>query len=338
MVRFILLCSILAFLQPDGHRGILAQSEIDWSVKINTDQITQTDKRIFNELESNIVQFMEGISWTDDRFRPEERIEATIFLTISEVFEESNKGGGASVVVPDAYKATVAVQSSRPIYGTAEKTPVFNFQDRFVQFKYQQGEGIQYSEQSYTGDLPNILAFYSFLVLGFDYDTFSPRGGEPFFQKAQDLYNRLPSEVQNTQGWRSGNKSRNRYWILENILEGRMLVLRRAYYTYHRLGLDMMTTDVAAARANVTLAIEDAVKANQAYPNTMYAQAFVDAKREEIVEIYKGATGPEQNKVISAMSRLDPSQASTYRNIRFPAGRRPAINRSPVRRNTRGKR
>lgn len=334
MVRSLLVCTFLILLGTCGY----AQSEIDWTVKINTDQITQTDKRIFNELESQIVRFLDGIFWTKDRFLPEERVEATIFLTISEVFEESNKGGGASVVVPDVYKATVAVQSSRPIYGTTEKTPVFNFQDRFVQFQYQRGEGIQYSEQTYTGDLANILAFYSYMILGFDYDTFSPRGGEELFKKAQDLYNRLPTEIQNTQGWRSGNKSRNRYWLLENVLEGRMLVLRRAYYTYHRLGLDMMTTDVAAARANITLAIEDAVKANQAYPNTMYAQAFVDAKREEIVEIYKGATGPEQNTVISAMSRLDPSKASTYRNIRFTGGRRPSVSRAPVRRNTRGKR
>jgi hypothetical protein len=137
MVRYLLFCSLLVLLCSGS---MLAQSEIDWSVKVNTDQMTQTDKRILTELESQIVQFLEGITWTDDRFLPEERIEATIFFTLSEVFEESNKGGGASVVVPDVYKATVAVQSSRPIYGTSEKTPVFNFQDRFVQFQYQRGK------------------------------------------------------------------------------------------------------------------------------------------------------------------------------------------------------
>jgi len=329
-VRSTLLCSFFLLLCT----CVSAQSEIEWTININTEQIVQTDKRIFNSLEKDIFTFLRGQVWTNDKFNEEERIEATLFLTISEVFEESN---GTSTPIPDQYKGTLAIQSQRPIYGTSERTPVLNTQDKFINFSYRQGEGILYSEQSYGGDLGHIFAFYSLMILGLDYDTFSPLGGQPFFDEAQELYNRLPTEVSTTQGWRSGNKSRNRYYLMENILSPRMLPLRRGYYNYHRLGLDMMTTDPVAARNNITLAIEDAQKANQAYPSSVYVQAFVDAKREEIIEIYKGATGIEQNTVISAMSRIDPSQSGSYRGIRSTGARRPSPSRVPVARNTRRK-
>lgn len=313
---------------------VRAQGEIDWTLNLNTEQIRATDKRIFNSLEKDIIEFLNGQLWTDDRFEVEERVEVTLFLTVAEVFEKSQKGEGVQVAVPNLYTATLAIQSLRPVYNTAEKTPVLNTLDQNIVFTYRQGEGVQYSEQSYLSDLGSILAFYSYIILGMDYDTFSPLGGDPLFDKAQALYNRLPANVSGGQtagkrnGWSSGGKTRNRYYLLENLTNPRMLPLRRAYYNYHRLGLDMITTDLIAARNNITLAIEDAQKANQSDPQTVYVQAFVDAKREEIIGIYKGATAVEQNTVIQAMSRIDPSKASNYRNIRYrpAAGRRPAGN------------
>ncbi len=337
MQRFYLLCSFVLLLGT----CVRAQGEIKWTVNMNTDQIVQTDKRIFNLLEKDIITFLNSQNWTSDRFEEEERIEATMFFTVSEVFEQSSKGDGASVAVPNAYRATVAIQSLRPVYNTAEKTPVLNTLDKSVEFTYREGEGIQYAEQNYLSDLGTIFAFYSYIIIGLDYDTFSPLGGDPYFTKAQELYNRLPTNITNdvNNGWSSQAKKRNRYWLMENILQPRMLPLRRAYYTYHRQGLDLMTEDVMAARNNITLAIEDVQKANQAYPQTMYVQAFVDAKRDEIIEIYKGATGVEQNTVIAAMTRVDPSKSASYRNIRMNTSlRRPSAgSRAPVSRSGLGK-
>lgn len=330
-LRFPLFCSFILLLCT----CVSAQGEIRWTINMNTDQIVQTDKRIFNSLEKDLVTFLNNQVWTEDRFEPEERIEATLFFTISEKMEKSAKGDGAQVAVPNAFKATVAIQSLRPVYGTGEKTPVLNTLDKFVEFNYRQGEGIQYSEQNYLSDLGAIFAFYSYIILGLDYDTFSPLGGEPLFQKAQELYNRLPTNITNDtdNGWSANGKQRNRYFLLENITSPRMLPLRRAYYAYHRTGLDLMQQDVISGRNNITLAIEDAQKANQAYPQTVYAQAFVDAKRDEIIEIYKGATGIEQNTVIQSMSRLDPSKSSAYRGIRsrVTPGRGGVTRRSTVR-------
>ena len=294
----------------------LAQGPIEFTVNINTQQITQADPGIFKTLERDLNLFLNNTPWTEDRFTEDERIEASIFLTVSEVEEDGNT---AAVIVPNRYQATLAIQSSRPVYGTGERTPVFNYQDKRVEFNYQQFEAIQISEQSFTGELAATMAFYAYLILGFDYDTFAPLGGQPHFEQAQELYNRLPSGIQLQDGWKS-DKSRNRYFLMENVLQPRMLPLRRAYYTYHRLGLDMMTTDVVQARRNVTLAVEDAKTANQAYLNSVYAQAFVDAKREEIIEIYQGATGPEQSAIIQTMQRLDPSKAGDYRQIRSGGG------------------
>ncbi len=300
-----------------------AQSEINWTVNLNTQQVTQTDKRVFATLEKDLAIFLNGRTWTDDRFEEEERIEATLFLTLVE--QTRDNGTGGEELIPNRFGGTLAVQTSRPVYGITEVSPIMNYQDQQLNFGYEQFEAIQLSEQSFTSELSSLMGFYAYLILGMDYDTFSPLGGEPFYQQAQEIYNRLPSSVANSGGWTPVGKANNRYLLLENLLSPRMLPMRRASYTYHRLGLDQMITDPVAARKSITLAIEDVQAANQAYPSSALVQAFVDAKRTEIIEIYKGATPPEQNAVIQMMSRIDPSKSGDYRAIRSsgaPAGRR----------------
>ena len=324
--------TLLLLLLTSGFLG--AQSEINWTVTINTQQITQTDRQVFEALERDLVTFLNGTTWTQDRFEEEERIDATLILTLAEVSEESNSGNAQ--VVPNRYKGTIAIQTSRPIYGTGQATPVLNYQDPRLEFGYEQFQGFQYSTQTFTGELSAIVAFYCYLVIGMDYDTFSPLGGQPFFERAQELYNRLPSGVADASGWTPAGKTNNRYLLLENLLSPRMLPMRRAAYNYHRLGLDQMITDPMEARKNITLAIQDAQSANQTYPNNALVQAFIDAKREEIIQIYQGANGAEQNAVIEMLSRIDPSQAGKYREIRNTG--RGAGARRPVRNGQAGKR
>jgi hypothetical protein len=314
-MRFLIPFVLIPLLLP-------AQSEIDWTININTQQITQADKSIFATLEKDLSIFLNGRTWTDDRFEPDERIDATLFLTLSEVAAEDGEG-----VRPDQYKGTLAIQTSRPIYGTGEVTPVLNYQDQRLEFGYEQFEAIQLSEQSFTSELASILGFYAYLALGLDYDTFSPLGGQVYYEQAQTIYNLLPNNIANSSGWTAAGKVNNRFFLLENLLSGRMLPVRRALYTYHRLGLDMMLVDPASARKNILLAIEDLQAANQAYPNSALIQTVVDGKREEIIEIFKGASGPEQNTVISMMSRIDPSQSGRYREIRNTAPSRGRVGR-----------
>lgn len=309
--------------------GISAQSEIKWTVNLNTQQVTQTDKNVFSTLEQELVTFLNSRTWTEDVFEEDERIEATMYLTLSEVTRET---GAGEEVVPNQFKGTLALQTSRPIYGTGEVTPVLNYQDKSLSFTYEQFQAIQLSDQTFTSELASILGFYAYIVLGMDYDTFSALGGQPFFEQAQQLYNRLPAGLLNSAGWTSAGKPNNRYLLLENLLSPRMLPMRRAAYTYHRLGLDQMVTDPLLARQNITLAVEDVQSANQTYPNSALVQSFVDAKREEIIEIYQGASGPEQAAVIQMMSRIDPSKAASYRDIRGGGGGRQANRRQAGRR------
>ncbi len=290
-----------------------AQSEINWTLNVNTQQITQTDKRVFETLEKDLLTFLNGRTWTNDRFLEEERIDATLFLTLAEVTREA---GGGEQLVPNRYSGTLAIQTSRPIYGTGQATPVLNYQDKRLEFSYEQFEAIQLSEQSFTSELASILGFYAYLVIGMDYDTFSPMGGQPYFEQAQALYNRLPNGLANSGGWTAAGKTNNRYFLLENLLSPRMVPMRRASYTYHRLGLDQILLDPAAARNAMTLAIEDMQAANQSYPNSALVQSFVDAKREEIIAVYQGGNPAEQAAVIQMMSRIDPAQSGTYRSIR----------------------
>ncbi|PPK84077.1 uncharacterized protein DUF4835 [Neolewinella xylanilytica] len=312
----------LAFLLLFASTLLRAQSEIKWTVNLNTQQITQTDANVFKTLEQELVNFLNSRTWTDDVFQEEERIEATLFLTLSEA---TTANGDNEEIIPNRYTGTLAIQSARPIFGTGEVTPVLNYQDKRLEFTYEQFQAIQLSDQTFTSELSSIIGFYAYIVLGMDYDTFSALGGQPYFEQAQQLYNRLPAALLNSGGWTSAGKTNNRYLLLENLLSPRMLPMRRAAYTYHRLGLDQMLTDPLAARQNITLAIQDVQSANQVYPNSALVQSFVDAKREEIIQIYTGATGAEQNAIIEMLSRIDPSKAGSYREIR--SGGSGAINR-----------
>lgn len=316
MIRSIIILLFVLALHPRA----AAQGEIQWTVNINTDQITQTDPRVFKTLEKDLSIFLNGQVWTQDRFEDEERLDATIFLTLMEIERETASG---AEVVPEQFKGNLALQVVRPVYGTGEVTPTLNYQDERLQFSYAQFDAIQFSEQTYTTQLASLMAYYSYIILGLDYDTFAPMGGQPYYEAAQEIYNRLPQNVANSSGWTAAGRSQNRYALLENLLNPRMIPARRALYNYHRLGLDLMVIDPVSARKNITLAIEDLKIANQDIPNSALVQAIVDAKREEIINIYAGAPGAEQNAVISMMSQIDPSKSGQYRQIRNGANRRP---------------
>ncbi len=286
--------------------SVAAQSEINFSIRFNTQQIQTVELAVLETLERDIRTFLNGTAWTRDAFLPEERINCNLVFTVKEEVDKS----------PNYYEIDLAVQSSRPIYGSDQQTALFNYLDNGISFYYEQFQAIQLSENSYTGNLPAVLGFYAYMILGFDYDSFSPLGGQPYFEKAQEIFNRLPSEVADgDSGWASKN-SRNRFWLLENILSPRMLPLRRASYNYHLRGLDVMHKNPDLARIAMMEAIEDVQLANQAYPNTPIVQTFNDAKRDEIIEIFKAGTPQEQNNVIQIFSRVDPANASKYRSIR----------------------
>lgn len=285
--------------------GVHAQ-EIRATVNINTPKLQNADPKVFETLRQSMEEFFNNTRWTEDEFEPEERIELQIQMTIT--LEESDT----------RFKADLLMQSSRPIYNSNVNTVVFTHVDRDVTFEYQQYQPLIFSQNAYNDNLTSILSFYAYFVLGMDYDTFSAMGGEPFFKIAQEILQTVPAaEAARNRGWRSRDGNRNRYWLIENMLNPRVKPMRQVMYDYHRRGLDLMYKDPVAARATIaeSLPLLDNVMRN--YPNAMMLQVFANAKRDEVIEIFKNGEQSEKSQVKNTMIRIDPANAATYQRVGF---------------------
>ncbi len=284
--------------------GLQAQ-ELTFSVKINTLKLQTVDPKVFATLEQTVAEFLNNQKWTDEIFETNERINCNLVLTIQEELS------------PTSFKADLAIQASRPVYGSTYETRMLNHLDKEVTFSYEQFQPLIYSKNVFNDNLSSILAFYVYVILGMDADSFSLFGGDEHYQTAQEILNTVPQNVASSAaGWRSVEGNRNRYWIIENILSPRVRALRQGLYEYHRQGLDMMSNDVNTGRAIVLQALEEVDKVNQSYPNAMIVQMFSNAKSDEIVEIFKRGTRQEQDRVVQIMTKVDATNASKYRNIK----------------------
>lgn len=284
----------------------LQAQEVQFQVTVNTPKLQTADPKLFQNLEAALQDFLNNQRWTEDDFEVEERIKCNIQLTITA--EES----------ANIFKADLAIQSVRPIYGTSYETPLLSHVDKDVTFKYEQFQPIDYSENVYIDNLSSVISFYVYVILGMDYDSFSPFGGDPYFQIAQDIINTVPQEVTGAfKGWRSldSGKQRNRYWMIENILTPRVRPFRQANYDYHRQGLDVMEKTPESARSSMMSALEVVDKVNRAYPNSMILQMFANAKANEIIDVFKQGNPSEKSRVYAIMTKLDAANASKYRGI-----------------------
>ncbi|MGH1433905.1 MAG: DUF4835 family protein [Lewinella sp.] len=297
---------LLAFLL--GFTGLVQAQELNATVKVNYQQVQLVDPSVFATLEQAVTEFINQ-KWTDDIYDLDERIDCNFILTLQKE------------VSATSFEMNLAIQSSRPIFGTDQNTPLLNTIDAYVTFDYEQYQPLQFSENRFDNNLTSILAFYINVILGMDYDSFSPTGGEPFFQKAQEIVNNVPSGLYGTYlGWSSTDASnsrgsRNRYWIMENFLSPRMKPLRLGMYQYHRLGLDMMTQDIVQARAAIAEVISTLGQVDQSYPNAILTQLFLNAKREEVIELFRRGTNTERTTVRQVMTRVDPANGADYRSL-----------------------
>ncbi|MCB0555696.1 MAG: DUF4835 family protein [Phaeodactylibacter sp.] len=285
--------------------SLLGAQEFNFTVRVNVQKLQNVDPRVFQTLESTVLEFLNNQKWTDDYFETEERIDANILITVQEELS------------PTIFKADIAIQAARPVYGSDYSTPLINYIDKGVNFTYEQFQPLQFSLNSFNDNLSSVLAFYAYVILGLDYDSYSPYGGEPYLQAAMDIVNSVPqSAAASNPGWRSLDGNRNRYWLIENLLSPRVRPMRQAWYDYHRQGLDVAASDINTARAVMVAALEQVRSVDQVYPNTMIVQMFSDTKAAEILEIFKRGTPQEQNTVIQIMTKIDPSNASNYRAIK----------------------
>ncbi len=292
---------------------MIQAQELNFTTKVNIQRLLAADPAVFNGLEQALREFVNSGKWTEDDFRQEERIKGNILLTITgEATDDSQRP------IPNVYTAELAIQASRPIYGSSNETALFNYIDREVTFKYEQFQPLQFSKSVFNDNLSQVVAFYIHIILGMDYDSFSLNGGSDYFQAAQQIVNVAQSaSAVKGKGWNSieGN-NRNRFWISENWSSPRMKPMRELQYVYHRLGLDQMSQDPAKGRSIISKTLENARKSFDTYPNTILMQLFLTSKSKEITEIFRVGTPDEKDRVADIMSRIDPTNANNYRQLR----------------------
>jgi hypothetical protein len=289
------------------YSSVYAQGELNASVRISTPQLQRNDRKVFDQLEVSLKDFLNNTKWTNDNFGQDERIKCNFILTISKELDGN------------VFEGELAVQATRPVYGSGYETPLISYLDKDIVFLYEQNQPIEFlGDNPENQNLSSLLAFYVYIILSMDYDSFSPFGGEQHLLTAEKIITNIQNSSSNSApGWRpsDGGKNRNRYWIMENLLNPRVRPFRNAMYTYHRKGLDMMTTNQDQGKAAILLALEDIDKVGAAYFNSMITQMFSYCKKDELVEMWKIAPKQQKDRVIQIMTKLDPANSQRYREI-----------------------
>ncbi len=267
---------------------------------INASQTKTVDPRVYKSMEAAVKDLIDARRWSDDAFKPEERISMSITFTVKEEVSQT------------AFKADISVQGSRPIFGSNYESPLITFVDKDAEFDFQENSPLDFSEPAPSNSLSALCGFYAYTVLGMDYDSFSLLGGQPYFQKAQSLMNSFASG--DKKGWKpsANDKQRTRYWIIESLTNPRAINARKAYYDYYLNGLDLMSTKPAEAQTAIADAIDRVGKVNRDMPNSMVMQLFIDTKNNEIVQIFTGTAGAARAKVAETMVTIDGANASRY--------------------------
>lgn len=282
--------------------GMAVAQELNCQVTVLTPQIQSSDKRIYTTLQTAIFEFMNNTKWTEDKFKNQERIECSMTITVTE--RTSN----------DEFKGNIQVQANRPIFKSSYSSPVFNFRDDDFQFRYLEYQTIEFN-QSGTNN-PNLVAalsFYAYMILGIDYDTFSPMGGSLYFQKAQTIV--ANSQNLPEKGWRAFEGTRNRYWLSENFNNPIFKPVRQLLYDYHRKGLDIMADKKDDAVGIIAESIKNLEPVYREKPGSFLMQALFVAKADEIVNIFSQAAPDAKARVMNTLNEIDPANGSKYQQI-----------------------
>lgn len=279
----------------------LSAQDFQCQLSVNSSQVAGSNRNKFNTLQQELYKFVNDRKWCQYNLKTNERIECAIMININEA-------------AGDTYTCTMTIQLQRPIYNTSYKSPVLNFQDKSVKFTYEEGAPLEYAENSNLSQLTSLIAFYLNLFLAIDFDTFSSNGGAPYYTLAQGVVNACQNATE--PGWKSYETGqRNRYWIIENLTNPSYSKIHDFFYKYHRLGLDVMSESVDVGRASILDAIRDLQKVNSQKSNIYIVQIVVQAKGDEIVNIFKEATPVEKTEVIRLMKQIDPSNSAKYNAI-----------------------
>ncbi len=271
------------------------------SVQVSAPQLQQANREKFQELRQGLYEFVNERRWTNYSLTRNERIECTIAITITEEISS------------DEFRGRINLVLRRPVFGSSYNTTMFNYLDNNFDFQWQAGQPIEYQDNTFGSNLTATIAFYIYIFLGLDFDSFQMMGGSPYFEKAQGIVNLAQGARE--PGWKSFEGMRNRYWLAENLNNSAYANVRRFWYQYHRLGLDLMQDNIERGRQGVMNALETLQRAHRERPNLFIMQLVLDAKRDEFINIFSEGSAQDKTRAVNILKEIDPSKANDYDRI-----------------------
>ncbi len=298
---------IIFFLFLISSTTIIKAQELRARVSVLSNQVANNvDKKTFQTLQTALDNFVNTRKWTSDNFAPQEKIDCSFLLNLKST-------GDANV-----YSASLTIQSARPVFNSSYVCPLVNFQDNDIIFKYAEFQQLEFNDNRVSGtdalasNLTAVIAYYINIILGMDYDSFSQRGGDAYFQKAQNIVNNAP-EGKDISGWKAFDGTRNRYWLVENLLNSKYTIIHDAIYDYYRLGMDKLYDEEANARIQMLNVLNILNNLNTENPNTMILQFFFQGKSQELINIFSKASPPDKARALEFLQKLDVPNAPKYK-------------------------
>ncbi|RFM26049.1 type IX secretion system protein PorD [Deminuibacter soli] len=267
---------------------------------------TSVNKNIFNTLQTQLTNLLNSRKWTSDEFQPQEKITCNFLITITDMPQT------------DIYKATLTVQAARPVYNSSYQSPIVNYQDADFAFKYVEFQPVEFNENRVQGTDPIVgnltatIAYYAYIILGIDYDSYALKSGVPFFQRAQNIVSNAP-ESRDISGWKAFDGLRNRYWLAENFNNNRYNLLHDAIYSHYRGGLDSMYDNENAGRKNILESLSRLQSINQENPNLMIMQFLMQGKTQEYTGVFKKAAPQDKALAAELLSQIDVANSAKYK-------------------------
>lgn len=267
-------------------------------------QNNPANEEIFSSLKNAMIEYINfGYNWTNDKFEQHEQIDVSFLLTLN------SKSG-------NDFSGKLQITSQRPVFNSDYKSLLMSYIDKNVTFKYIRNSPIQYFEGQHVDNLADILAYYIYMILGYDYDSFSMEGGTPYFNKADQILSICQSASE--PGWKApdGDGSNNRFWLIQNALQPQFTSLRKTFYNYHISGLDQCYINRDTCIKEITSSLNDLLEIHKSRPSSLNMQLFFNAKYEELIKIYLPTSPSERNKIYNLVSQLDPSRIKAYNKLK----------------------
>ena len=283
----------------------MTAQELKCNISINSEQVQGSNKAVFTTLQQSMEEFVNTQRWTNMTFQEKERIECSMMIVVKSVQD-------------NMFVCEFTCQSRRPVFGTTYTTPTLNIKDENFTFTYQEYDRMEFQHNTFTSNLTALVAYYCYLIIGHDMDSFAKLGGTPYFQVCEDIVTSAQSaSLDNAEmvGWKAFESNRNRYALTNNLMDEAFKKYRAYYYDYHRHGLDEMVNNVANGRARIAKDSKVLKEAYNARPATYLVGTFLDAKSDELVNIFKSGTADEKKMVYELLMDIDPTRQDTYENI-----------------------